>query len=276
MHKGKMKYLFLTDAPDVAAFVQECGVARVFIDLEQIGKVERQGGQDTVISQHDTANVSKVKSVLKSAECLVRTNPLHAGSRSEIDHCIDSGADLLMLPMFRSAQQLRQYCKIVDGRVPVVPLIETRDALADVEAAIEVPGVSDVHFGLNDLRIDLGLSFLFEVVARGLLDHATEVCRAAKMPFGIGGVGRIGHGMVPGDYVLGEYVRLGANATILSRAFHERAANLADLNSKVDLPTEMDRLVEAEARLQTRTSEEIESDRQRFCDAVDAVVKKVA
>jgi len=271
-----MKYLFLTDAADVAAYVEQGGVARVFIDLEQLGKVERQGGQDTVISQHSRENILSVKNALKSAECLVRTNPLHPGTRSEVDYCIDAGADILMLPMFRSAKELTHYCQLVDGRVPVVPLMETKNALAEIESIVDVPGVSEVHFGLNDLKIDLGLSFLFQVVAQGALDHAAEVCGAAQMAFGIGGVGRIGHGMIPGDYVLGEYLRLGAQATILSRAFHERARDLADLKSKVDFPTEMERLLAAEARLKSRSVAEVESDRQRFCRAVEAVVKKAA
>jgi 2-keto-3-deoxy-L-rhamnonate aldolase RhmA len=267
-----MKYLFLTDDPQVAAYVTDCGVHRVFLDLEIRGKVERQGGKDTIISSHRAENIRGVKAAIQSGELLVRTNPLHPGSQDEVDYCIDAGADILMLPMFRSADEVREYCQLVRGRVPVCPLVETHSAVRDLERILRIDGVSEVHFGLNDLHIDLGLRFLFEVVANGVLEKAADLCTRMEKPFGIGGIATLGGGLVPGELVLGEYVRLGSTAVILSRAFHHKAKDLADLQSKVNLPHELAKLAEAQVRLRRRTSVETELDRRRFRQCVRDVV----
>lgn len=271
-----MKYLFLTDDSEVAAYVTSCGVHRVFLDLETLGKVERQGGKDTVISRHRSENIATVKAALKGGELLVRTNPLHAHTAREVDACIEAGADLLMLPMFRSAEDVSVYCRIVRGRVPVVPLVETYAAVCDLPSILRVNGVREIHVGLNDLHLDLGLRFLFEVVANGVVDKAADICRHMGVPFGVGGIATLGGGLVPGEWVLGEYLRLGSTAVILSRAFHQRARDLADLKSKVDLPRELAKLDEATRRLEQRTRTEIERDRRRFQECVQSVVAQQA
>lgn len=267
-----MKYLFLTDDPEVAAYVSRCGVHRIFLDLETMGKVERQGGKDTVISQHRRENIKAIKAALPTGELLVRTNPFHEQSADEIDYCIAAGADLLMLPMCRSAHEVSEYCRLVRGRVPVCPLIETYAAVLDLESILCIEGVSEIHIGLNDLHIDLGLNFLFEVVANGVVEAAADVCHRLGKPFGIGGIATLGGGLVPGELVLGEYVRIGSSAVILSRAFHQKAKDLADLQSKVDLPLELNKLAAARARLTQRSPIEIERDRQRFCECIRNVV----
>src|SRR5690606_12074190 len=75
-----MKYLFITDCPEIATYVDQCGVHCVFIDLELLGKVERQGGRDTVISHHKVENISRVKDAVQNAEVLVRLNSLNPQS----------------------------------------------------------------------------------------------------------------------------------------------------------------------------------------------------
>ncbi len=260
-----MKYLFITDDPTVAKFVSQCGVQRVFVDLEILGKVERQGGKDTVISRHRRENIRSVKDSCGGAECLVRVNPIHAESRSEVDYCIESGADMLMLPMFRSARELAYFSQLVGGRVPIVPLVETAGAMNDLANVLQVDGIEEIHVGLNDLHLDLGLSFLFEIVANGVVDRIAETCRKFGKRFGIGGVGTVGAGnLIPGEMVIGEYLRLGATATILSRAFHHRATSLADLQAKVDVSLEISKLNRAREGLLQRSSLEIERDRIEF------------
>jgi len=267
-----VKYFFITDDRDVAAFIDQFGVSFAFIDLEVMGKQERQGGHDTVMSQHDRESIPVVRQALETARTLVRINPLNAGTANEVDFCIDAGAELLMLPMFRSALELEQVIRFVGGRVPIIPLVETVGAVQDLQRIVALEGIEQLHFGLNDLRLDLGLSFLFESVANGLIDKVAETCHQASMPFGVGGVARAAGGLIPGKMVLGEYLRVGAIATILSRDFHHRAKNLADLRAKVDFPDEMAQLKQAEAELLQRNLQEIEADRSEFVRRVRQVV----
>ena len=66
-----LKLMYITNRPEIAE-IAENAVDRIFIDLEQIGKAERQEGMDTVQSLHSLDDIKKVKSVLSKAELLVR------------------------------------------------------------------------------------------------------------------------------------------------------------------------------------------------------------
>ena len=46
-----LKLMYITNQPKIAKIADENGVDRIFVDLEKIGKQERQGGMDTVQSQ---------------------------------------------------------------------------------------------------------------------------------------------------------------------------------------------------------------------------------
>ena len=98
-----IKLMFITNRADIAEIAENAGVDRIFIDLESLGKAERQGGLDTVMSDHKIEDVKTVKAVLKKAELLVRINPVHdekgdiISTEEEIDKVIENGADIIML-----------------------------------------------------------------------------------------------------------------------------------------------------------------------------------
>ena len=60
----KLNLLFITREPDVAAILERCDVDWVFVDLETVGKAERQAGRNTVKSDHTIEDVSAVRQVL--------------------------------------------------------------------------------------------------------------------------------------------------------------------------------------------------------------------
>ena len=39
-----LKLMYITNRPDVALIAEQAGVDRIFIDMEYIGKADRQGG----------------------------------------------------------------------------------------------------------------------------------------------------------------------------------------------------------------------------------------
>ena len=134
-----IKFMLITNDPELAHYAESCGVKRIFVDLEQMGKQERQGHLDTLISRHSMADVAKIKSVLSCAELLVRLNPLHEGTKQEIDEAISAGAQLLMLPMFRSAFEVQSFSELVNGRAGIVPLLETYDAALAIDDIVSIP-----------------------------------------------------------------------------------------------------------------------------------------
>lgn len=242
-----IQLMMIVNQPDVARYVALHGVDRVFVDLEHMGKAARQGHLDTWMSRHAPEDISRVREAIGDTELLVRLNPWHDGSTDEVEDALARGADLLMLPMFRETTELEAFCRSVRGRVPVVPLVETAEAFDCLSEVSRVDGVGEVFIGLNDLHLSLGLRFMFEPLANGMLDRAAEQLKAAGKPFGFGGVARVGEGLLPAERILGEHVRLGSTSVILSRTFHRQAATLDVMKGEMDFAREVMRLRSAYA-----------------------------
>lgn len=270
-----IKLMLITNSPDVASFAESSDVDRIMIDLEILGKHERQGGLNTIISDHQVSDIPKVKSVLSRSQLVVRVNPLHAESKEEIDCVVDSGADLIMLPMFNHPNEVLSFLELLNGRVPSILLVETIQSAIRLPGILSLAGIHEVYFGLNDLRISTGLNFLFEAVSGRLVEHLGRLAREKNIPWGFGGIARIGTGELPAELVLAEHVRLGSSCVILSRAFHNNSLSIEDMNRSIDLPREVAKLREAEASLKLRTASDESRDLERLQTIVDSIVDKI-
>lgn len=243
----------ITNDPALARRCDQLPGMRLWVDLERHGKAERQAGRNTFISTHALEDVGRVKSVLSRSRLMVRVNPLHPDTRAEVDAVLAQGADLLMLPMFEDADTLRAFADIVGGRCPIVPLLETAGALHTLDAWLETPGLWEVYVGLNDLHLSLGRRFMFEPLAEGLVDRVAQAVRARGLRFGFGGIARLDEGLLPGRAVLGEHLRLGSQAVILSRTFHRD-------DSDAVFEQEVRALREAERALALRDAAQVAQD----------------
>lgn len=54
---------------------------------------------------------------------------------------IEAGADLLMLPYFKTAEEVQTFVKYVDGRAKTVLLVETPEAAAIAENLVKFRGL---------------------------------------------------------------------------------------------------------------------------------------
>lgn len=240
-----MRLIFITNVPELAAYVSDRGVERVMVDLELLGKVERQGHLSTVISRHTFDDVGRIRRAIPDTNLMVRLNPLNLGSRDEVERAIDLGADVLMLPMFRTAQEVEQFCALVAGRARICLLLETAGAVANVAEIVRVQGVDEIHIGLNDLHLDLGRTFMFEPLADGVVDQLAGAITGAGLDLGIGGLARAGEGLLPAEMLVAEHVRLGSTAAILSRTFHRNRLTVQDLEAEMDFADEVAKLQDA-------------------------------
>lgn len=240
-----IKLLFITNVPQVASFAVEQGVDRIWVDLEIIGKQERQGHLDSVISRHVPADVTRLRPHVPPGALLVRINPVHGGTAAEVDDAIARGADILMLPMFTRPDEVDSFCRTVAGRARACLLVETIGAMESLHECIRVAGVDEVHIGLNDLHLQLGCRFMFEPLASGLVDQMAGILNAAAVPFGIGGVARVGEGHLPAQLLLAEHARLGSQAVILSRTFHRQARSVDAIRAQMDFAGEIAKLRQA-------------------------------
>lgn len=211
--------MYITNDPQVAEIADRAGVDRIFIDLETVGKQQRQGGMDTVQSYHTVDDVKQIRTVLRNAELLVRVNPIHEGSEKEINTVIENGADILMLPYFQNKEQVQNFLSYVNRRVKTMLLIETPEAVEHLDEILVLDGIDECHIGLNDLHLGYKMKFMFELLADGTVDRITERFKCHGIPFGFGGIARIGQGTLPAERILAEHIRIGSQAVILSRSF---------------------------------------------------------
>lgn len=217
--------MYITNRPDVAEIAQRHGVDRVFIDMEYIGKSLRQGGCDTVQNHHTVADVRAVRAVLHSSELLVRVNPIHdaladaCSSEEEIEAVIAAGADLVMLPYFKTADEVRRFLNAVNGRAKTMLLLESKEAVERFDEIMALPGIDEVHIGLNDLSLSYGKPFLFDLLADGTVERLCLRLKLCGIPYGFGGIASLGSGMVPAERIIREHYRLGSQGVILSRSF---------------------------------------------------------
>lgn len=225
-----LKLFYITNNPEIAGIAQYAGVDRIFVDMEYIGKDKRQGSMDTVKNHHTVEDVKNLRSVLDKAELLVRVNPVFENSKQEIDGVIEAGADVIMLPMWKTPQEVKTFLELVNGRAATLLLLETDEARQCLDEVLEINGIDEIHIGLNDLHLSQGKKFLFELLTDGTVDEIANKIKAKNIPFGFGGVGRVFQGnMLPAENILAEHYRLGSSMVILSRAFC-RLSEAADLN----------------------------------------------
>ena len=265
-----LTWMFITNKPEVAKAAYAGGVTRLFVDWEIHNKQERQGHLDTVISQHSYEDAVQIRKAVPDAELLIRLNPYHEHTADEVEQALCAGADLIMLPMFFSLEEVSSLCKMVNGRAGVVPLVETAESLDVVEDLVQVDGVYELYVGLNDLHRALNMNFMFEPVANGLLDLVANAAKQKNMRFGFGGIARLDEGLVTGEMVLAEHMRLGSSSVILSRTFYRDDEGGAH-DSEYAFTTELQKLKNAECDLLQRSAEQIKEDQKNFQLAVKAV-----
>lgn len=222
-----LKLMFITKNPEVALIAEKAGVDRIFVDLEYIGKALRQGGMDTVQNHHTARDVKNVKKVLTKSLVVARVNPVHEfdaenkykGTEKEVASVIRAGADIVMLPYFKTADEVRRFIKAVNGKARTLLLFETPEAVEHIDEILEIEGIDEVFVGLNDLSLGYGHSFMFKPLADGTVDKVIEKFKAKKLPYGFGGIASLGRGTLPSEKIIAEHYRLGSTCVILSRSF---------------------------------------------------------
>lgn len=139
------------------------------------------------------------------------------GSVDEIKHALDAGAQGILVPMIREAAEVRAavrharyppqgdrgagglaphlgfgvprptYVQGANGEILFAVQIETAEAIGDIDAILDVPGVDACFIGPNDLHLALGCPPLFWSAEPRFLEAVRRVeaaCRRRGMPLG--------------------------------------------------------------------------------------------
>lgn len=223
-----LNVFYITNNLDVALIAEKSGVNRIWVDLETLGKEERQKGINSVKSHHSIDDIRKIAPKLTKAEMLVRINPWNENSIQEIDEVIDAGAQVIMLPMWKTAHEVYNFINAVNGRIKTTLLLETKEAEECLDDVLQIKGIDEIHIGLNDLHLSYKLTFMFELLTNGTVEKIINKIKKVGIPYGFGGISHLGDGMVPAELIIVEHYRLGSTRAILSRGF-------CNLNQPIDI-----------------------------------------
>ena len=220
-----LSLMYITNKPQIAEIAESAGVDRIFVDMEYIGKADRQGGMDTVQNHHTLEDVKTIAQTIKKAKLLVRINPIHEKSKDyisseeEIDRAIKNGADILMLPYFKTVREVETFLRFVNGRVKTMLLLETPEAVGVVDDILKLKGIDEIFVGLNDLSLGYGKKFMFELLRDGTVEELCYKFKKANIPYGFGGIAALGKGDLPAEKIIIEHYRMGSTSVKLSRSF---------------------------------------------------------
>lgn len=270
-----LKLMYITNDPEVAKIIERAGVDRIFVDMEVIGKQLRQGGMNTVQSSHTVQDVAAVRKVLTSSELLVRINPVYSGIAEEIDAVIDAGADILMLPYFKTAQEVQYFLSCVNKRAKAMLLFETPEAVDSIDDILALEGIDEVLIGLNDLHLGYKRKFMFELLADGTVERICCRFREAGIPYGFGGVARVGTGTLPAQRIIGEHVRLGSTAVILSRSFCNTSVVTDHSEIERIFREEIPKIRQAELEFAGYTAEQLLDNKSKVSIAVGTILENM-
>ncbi len=270
-----LNLMYITNNPEIALVAQSCGVDRIFVDMEYIGKYERQGGMDTVQNHHTVSDVKNIRKVLDKSQLLVRVNPIHPDSETEIDSVIHAGADIIMLPMWRTADDVSAFLNFVNGRAKTMLLLENKDAMNNLDSVLKLEGIDEIHIGLNDLHLSLKRKFLFELLADDTVESIIKKIAGTDIKFGFGGFGRIKEGLLPAEYIVAEHYRLGSSIAILSRSFCN-CSKTEDMNRLKDIfENGVEELRAYEKYLESCDSSFFAETHKKLCSCVEKIIGEI-
>lgn len=226
-----LKLMYITNHPTIALIAEKHGVDRIWVDLETLGKEERQKGINTTKSRHSVEDIKVIAPRLKSSEMLVRVNPWNEASVEEIDAVINAEAEIVMLPMWRSLNEVQCFLGAVNGRAKTMLLLETKEAMGCLDDVLALEGIDELHIGLNDLHLCHGMVFMFELLADGTVEALCNKAKAKHISYGFGGIASIGSGLLPAEMIVMEHYRLGSTRAILSRGFCDNSKAVQDIEA---------------------------------------------
>ena len=271
-----LQMIYITNNPQIARIAEKYSVDRIWVDLEQIGKKERQGGMNTVQSTHTIEDVQVIRNSIEGkAKLQVRVNPIYDGSKAEIDKVLKYGADIIMLPFFSTTKEVVQFVDMVAGRARTCLLLETVGAEKNLDGILEIPGIDEIHIGLNDLHLQYHMNFMFELLSNGKVEEICNKIKGKGIPYGFGGIAKLDEGMLPARHIIAEHYRLGSTMAILSRSFYD--SWIADDMEEVERTFKygLGEIREYEKRLEKESDAFFEHNRKVVQEEVESILKVI-
>ena len=258
-------YYYVTDI-EKTSLVDEFDIGYIFYDLETLDKNLRQPG-DSRKTNLSFSNLKKVREMINKNKFLVRINHFNDDTKKEVDLCVEAGADIIMLPYFKTLVEVKTFLDYVGNRAQKFLLLETKESVEILDEILELEGIDAIHIGLNDLSLSYNSGFMFNILANGLVE---KICRQIKMrgiPFGFGGISYINSGAVPAFNILVEHFRLESSMVILSRKFvcesNDSKIYIKDFETKLNTLREKEKMI-----INQYTIEDFENNKKQLIEKI--------
>jgi hypothetical protein len=205
----------------LATEADAAGIDRIGCDLEREGKLERQRGWGTWVSDHNIEDLRKVRGVLSRARLFVRPDPFDGRHRAQLDAVLSEGTRVVMLPVAEAPEAIAAAADVIAGRAVLTALVETKRGVDAIEEIVDVAGLDEVMLGPNDLSASLGLANRFAAMVCEEAERVAAAAHSSGVRFGLGGLAAAGDARVAvaPELVFAQHARLGSTSTIISRVF---------------------------------------------------------
>lgn len=160
------------DRPERFFRAATSGTDAVILDLEDAVDSGLRDQARAAVAQHDITNVPVI----------VRVN---AAASGELEHDLDALRDTpvsaIMLAKAESAADVQRIHDALGRQMPVIVLVETVTAFANLGTLLQAPGVVQAAFGSLDLALDLGCLPSWNALAhcRGALVQQSRLANIA-------------------------------------------------------------------------------------------------
>jgi len=270
-----LKLILITNDLEISNYAYDSGVDYIMIDLEVLGKVDRQKNFNMLQSYHSLNDIEKFRKKFPNQKLIVRSNSPKYIDPTEIKSILSFEPDMLMVPFFDKYSEIKGIIEeISTTNTKIFPLFETSSSLFKLHDFVDTGKIEHYYIGLNDLRLTIGYDFLFEAVSNDLIDYAAQIIsKNVANLFGFGGISRMGVGELPANLILSEHVRLNSEYVILSRAFHNNSLSYSQIKENIDLPFEIRKLREEELLFRNMTREELASNHFELKRIVRNIIK---
>ncbi len=221
-------FLFSKDL-DLALRAEKAGIDSIVLDWEMRGKAKRQKDHNLEMNLDSPQDIRALSSNLK-IPVSVRINSLWKNTSTEVDAAIANGAKIIMLPMAKSLNDVKQFLSIVDGQAKTIVQIETPELVEQLEGFNGLDW-DIAYIGLNDLMVSYGRSSIWETFSDGT---AERICGSlCGRVYGFGGSTILGGGEpIINILILHEMVRLGASVTVMRRTLKRELLD-SDFNAEI-------------------------------------------
>ncbi|MBS1739022.1 MAG: hypothetical protein JST88_00640 [Bacteroidetes bacterium] len=228
-------FIAITNNVSHAQAMAEAGVQQIMVDTEILGKVDRQKGKQTVINTHQISDVALLKGALSNqVKIICRINKYNNKTQQEIEEAGINGADAIMIPMISNMNEYEKIVNNIPESINIIPLIETPYSAFKLLDIIQCRKPEQIHFGLNDLFIALGMKNLFEIIFSNLFRCLINEAKEHVPLVGIGGIGNPNTPQkVDPNLLIKEYVSIGSNSVILSRSFFGENYNKDEISAGI-------------------------------------------